>query len=90
MVAEKEGREAAGFESSFKESPGVKRLEQSVSRFDMQVAKTNQVPGKGFNSPVSSIGEIQIIHWLKRPHLIISWCCKTRAELAPFSTSLLA
>lgn len=51
-MAEKEGREAAGFESSFKESSGVKRLEQSVSRFDTQVAKANLVPGKGYNSCV--------------------------------------
>lgn len=89
-MAEKEGRETAGFESSFKESPGVQRLEWSVCRFDMQVAKANPIPGKGYECPVSSVGEVRITHSLKRPHLIISWSCKSRAELALISTSLLA
>lgn len=46
IVAEKEGGEAAGFDSSLGESSGVQRLEQSVSMFDMQVAKENAVPGE--------------------------------------------
>lgn len=54
IVAGKEGREAAGFESSFKESSDVQRLGQSVSRFDMRVAKANPVPGKGCDCSVSS------------------------------------
>lgn len=59
-MAEKEGGEAAGFDSSLGESSGVQRLEQSVSMFDMQVAKENAVPGRGYTSPLSSVGEVQI------------------------------
>lgn len=57
MIVAEKGREAAGFESSFRESSGVKRLEYSVSSFDMQVAKANLVPGKGYNSLSPLLGK---------------------------------
>lgn len=60
IVAEKEGRVAAGFDNSLGESFGVQRLEQSVSMFDMQMVKATAVPGRGYTSPLSSVGEVQI------------------------------
>lgn len=46
LGAEKEGRAAEGFDSWLGECSGVQRLERSVSRFDMQVAKANAELGE--------------------------------------------
>lgn len=70
VVAKKEGSEASGLDSLLGESFHVPRLEQSVSVFDMQVAKTNAVPGRGCT--ICSIGEVQIQRSFQRPYLIIS------------------
>lgn len=47
IVAEKERRKAAVLDSSLGKSFCVQSLEQSVSMFDMQVAKANAVPRRG-------------------------------------------
>lgn len=60
FVIEKERKEGAGFDRSLRAAFGVQRLEQSVSMFDMQVAKANAIPGGVYIPPLSSVEEVKI------------------------------